>query len=109
MIACTQPPRVYHACAACPEPQREPRSVAQHPYQPLASFPGQTPTCPVQTRGISHSPSPSLLPTDHRPLTTAHHSFKSFKSFKSFSCNTYESPRKCWALLTSSTGFSCRG
>jgi len=89
MIACTQPRRVYHACAACPEPQTEPRSVAQHPHQPLASFPGQTPTCPVQTRGISHSPPPSLHPTDHCPLTTAHH------SFKSFSCNTYESPRKC--------------
>ena len=52
------------------------------------SFLGLT-TCPEQTRGISHSLSPLLFPTDHRPLTTARY------CFKSFSCNTYGSPRKC--------------
>src|ERR1700730_5547767 len=70
--------------------------IESHPRRSPNSFLGLTPTCPKQTRGISHSPSPVLLPTDHRPLTCPdpvgvpfHH------CFKSFSCNIYGSPRKC--------------
>src|SRR6266446_1617902 len=97
---------------ACPEIRREPRStspglirkiparsgsqipslsesIAQHPRRPLAPFLGLAPTCPKETRRICHSPSPLLLPTDHRPLTTTHYSLKSFRY------NTYASPRKC--------------
>src|SRR5260370_14305527 len=88
MIACTEP---RSACTACPEIRREPPStcpdligkipgrsapqipalsegVAQHARRPLAPFLGLAPTCPAQTRGISHSPSLLLLPTDHCPL-----------------------------------------
>jgi hypothetical protein len=79
-------------CTACPETRREPRStcphligkiparsaptipapsesVAQLPRRPLAPFLGLAPTCPEETRGIPHSPSPLLLLTNHCPLT----------------------------------------
>src|SRR5712691_951167 len=52
----------------------------------------------------------ALLPTKHYSLTypdpvgvSAHY------CYKSFSCNTYESPPKCWALLTSWAQFSLQG
>ena len=79
--------------------------IESHPRRSPNSFLGLTPTCPEQTRGIYHSPSPILLPTDHRSSTsvverrsrpgrdpvgvTAHY------RFNSFSCNIYGSPRKC--------------
>ncbi len=81
---------------------------AHYPRRPLAPFLGLAPTCPEETRGISHSPSPTLLPTDC-PLTchdrvgaTAHHSLKSFR------CNTYGSPRKCCKQKTYGEAKSCR-
>src|SRR5713226_5224640 len=43
---------------------------AQHPRRPLSSFVSMPPTRPEQTRGISHSPCPILLPADHCPLST---------------------------------------
>src|ERR1700687_2038439 len=94
--------------------------IESHPRRSPNSFLGLTATCPEQTRGISHSPSPVLLPTDHRPLTCLdpigvpfHH------CFKSFSCNTYRSPASvankrltsCLspldATLTKTTGRGC--
>src|SRR6266849_9399711 len=76
---------------------------AQHPRRPLSSFVGMPPTRPEQTRGISHSPSPLLLPADHCPLPTVHY------CSKSFSCNTYETPRKCCKQKTyaSAKSFRC--
>ena len=44
----------------------------RHLRRPLGSFLGLAPTYTEQSRGISHSPSPVLLPTDHcrrSPLT----------------------------------------
>src|SRR6266849_6098776 len=41
--------------------------------------------------------------TDCRQLSHCHSCFKSFR------CNTYGSPRKCWALLTSWAQFSLQG
>jgi hypothetical protein len=74
----------------------EPRSVAQHPLLPLASFVGMAPTCPEEIREISHSLSPLLFPTEHRPLTCLDPvGAAGDYCFKSFSCNTYASPRKC--------------
>src|SRR5229473_282348 len=76
---------------------------AQHPRRTLSSFVGMPPTRPEQTRGISHSPSPLLLPADHCPLPTVHY------CSKSFSCNTYETPRKCCKQKTyaSAKSFRC--
>jgi hypothetical protein len=69
MIACTEPRSVYaEPRSTCPDHLGEiptlSESVAHHPRRPLASFLGLAPTCPEQTRGISHSTS-LLLPTDH--------------------------------------------
>src|SRR5258707_2859677 len=95
MIARTEPRSVYaesrSPCTACPEIRRELRStrpdligkiparsgpqipalsesVPQHPRRRLAPILGLAPTCPEAARGTSHSPSPSLLPTEHCPL-----------------------------------------
>ncbi|SRR5260370_26403418 len=111
MIACIEPrstcPDLIGKIPGRSAPQIPALSegVAQHARRPLAPFLGLAPTCPEETRGISHSPSLLLLPTDHCPLIiearhqswsgdpdrlgTAHHSFKSFR------CNTYAPPRKC--------------
>src|SRR6266852_7005198 len=102
MIACTEPrstsPDLIEKISArsAPKIPALSKGVPQHPRHPLASSPGLAPACLEETRESSHSPSPSLLPTNHCPLTcpgpvgvTAHSCFKSSR------CNTYAPPRKC--------------